>query len=646
VTSADCRVAVVIPTYNSERWIDDCLASVLSQAGVYTEVVVVDNDSTDGTVELVRARWPSVRVLALDRNIGYGASVNSGAQALESGPILALNPDAALEPGCLVQLARALDRDPRVGVAAPRLIASDGTTQPSAHRFPTIPRLFAESLGLDRLPVIGHSLDYHCRDYKYDRSRAVDWATGVALLIHREAWRRCDGFDARYFLYAEEIDLQYRMRQAGFAVVLDPEAIAVHHGGNQPLDARRFLLAHDGLVRFLGAERRSRAVAVRMALTVTALTRALAWAATGVLVSHRRVEAQRWSRMFLRVFLGSAGATGRLIAPRCRHSRRPGDRTQRPCYICGVIDNPVIAHEEPVEERQGRPLLPEGVYRFARCRSCGTLYVDSAVTDDFLAQVYAGETPETSGEASGKEHAELVAGREPEFEHHWRRLSSLRPPEEGDALIDVGCQTGDFGDLAKRSGVAPHGIELSTAYAAISRARWGDSAPVHCGPLDSAPFPPGEFAYVTAFETLEHVCDPTPMLRTMRSWLAPGGLVAVSVPASDYFHLKYWVLARSPLSRLLRPWLLRRSPFYVTQILPHTHIYNFSDRSLRAMLERAGLQVSSTEPVGWHGRLARPLDRLGRLLYRVSRRRVVLAPSLFAVAEPAPRSTRRSSVSP
>jgi len=311
-----------------------------------------------------------------------------------------------------------------------------------------------------------------------------------------------------------------------------------------------------------------------------------------------------------------------------------GQLISRACYVCGTRNNPLIA-EEPVEHRSGRPLLPEPTYRFVRCRACSTLYVDSNVTDDYLIDLYKHEGIETDqGGATAEEaHARVVQLRMPEFTRHWELLRSVRPPVKGDRLMDFGCQMGDFAALAMPSGVIPCGIELSEVYAAACRARWGGESIVHCGLIATAPFAPGSLQYVTAFETLEHICDPVGTLRQMGAWLAPGGVLAFSVPSSDYFHFKFWLLTRSPAASLLRSYFKRRTHFYERQVLPHTHIYNFSPKSVRMVVEKAGLRLRYLRLTGWHGSTGPALDFLGRSIFAFSRGRVAFAPSFFAVAE-------------
>lgn len=309
-------------------------------------------------------------------------------------------------------------------------------------------------------------------------------------------------------------------------------------------------------------------------------------------------------------------------------------KTSRPCYVCRITDNPIVAIESPVEHRFNRPLMPEGVYKFARCRGCSTLYVDSDVTDGYLTEIYASETVDSVKEATGGvDHDQILGLRLPEFDRHWAIMKKMRPPASGDRLLDVGAQTGDFGSLAQHDGVCPNGVELSKAYAEHCRMRWGTGSHVHCGPLENAPFRKEEFQYITVFETLEHMCNPIEALRRMRPWLTPNGILGLSVPSSDYFHFKYWLLRKSFLASMTRKYFERRAAFYRNQVLPHTHIYNFSHRSVRLLMQQAGFEPVFLGLTGWHGRLGSKVDLLARTLEALSGSRIGFAPSIFAIGK-------------
>jgi N-acetylglucosaminyl-diphospho-decaprenol L-rhamnosyltransferase len=282
------------------------LPGVVEQAGDDWEVVVVDNASSDGTPAEVRRRWPSVRVIELDRNLGYGAAVNAGAGA---GHVLALNVDTQLGPLALERLAGALESDPGLGAVGPRLLDPDGSLQPSVHELPTVGALFAEALLLDRLPRVGDRLGYHSRSYDYRDPRAVGWLTGAALLVRDSAWRQSGGFDPDFFFFVEEVDLQRRLHELGWSVAIEPRAAVVHHGGKQPLAPELFLHSHEGFARYFAKHDGPRkARLARAALCLAALTRALAWMAVPLVRPGAAEEARRWRRMFWIVFTRSAKA--------------------------------------------------------------------------------------------------------------------------------------------------------------------------------------------------------------------------------------------------------------------------------------------------------------------------------------------------
>src|SRR5689334_16146074 len=109
--------------------------------------------------------------------------------------------------------------------------------------------------------------------------------------------------------------------------------------------------------------------------------------------------------------------------------------TSRACYLCHESGNPIIA-SEPVEYRFGRPLMPEGIYNFTRCRRCSTLYVDSEVSDSYLHDFYVNETPESTQEIANVEQVQLAKHRLTEFQHHWTQMTLVRSPQRGDQLLD------------------------------------------------------------------------------------------------------------------------------------------------------------------------------------------------------------------
>ena len=250
----DC--AVVIVTYNSAREITGLLESLPAAAdGLTLRIVVVDNGSTDATLQRVRA-WPGVSCVETGANLGYAGGINVGRErAGEYSALLVLNPDVVLEAGALREMVAALD-DPRVGIVAPMLLDADGRRYPSLRRDPTVARAIGDGLLGSR---IGHRpgwLSEMVRDESpYGYQHAVDWATGAVLLISAVCDRAVGGWDERFFLYSEETDYAARARAAGFRVEYLPTARARHRGGASGQSSTLLALSAVNRIRYMEKRR-------------------------------------------------------------------------------------------------------------------------------------------------------------------------------------------------------------------------------------------------------------------------------------------------------------------------------------------------------------------------------------------------------
>ncbi|HZB42693.1 MAG TPA: glycosyltransferase [Ilumatobacter sp.] len=230
------HVLVVIVTYNSEEVVGGCLTSLADAwlDSTRCSIVVADNDSTDGTNDVVRSVAPTATLVSLDRNRGYAAGINAGIAAGladDIDAVLVLNPDVRLDPGAGTALLEALGQS-GTGIAVPRLRDVEGVLQPSLRREPTVLReLGAALLGggrAGRIPMLGEVVS---NPKRYARSGTADWATGAALMISRACLEAVGPWDESYFLYSEETDFCTRARDASFAVRYEPRAGAVHVGG-------------------------------------------------------------------------------------------------------------------------------------------------------------------------------------------------------------------------------------------------------------------------------------------------------------------------------------------------------------------------------------------------------------------------------
>lgn len=217
------RVAVAIVSYNTIDHLRNCLES-LRVAGA-REIVVVDNGSTDGSVEMVARDYPGVILRANRTNLGYGAASNEAIAATSTPYIFLLNTDTLVEPDVLEVLASYLDAHPRVAIVGPRLHNVDGSLQRSAHAFPSAMTL---------RPIISRIPPLRKRSmltWPHDRVRRVAWVKGAALGIRRTAFDEVGGFDPAFFLYFEETDLSFRLAERGWETHFTPETVVVHKGG-------------------------------------------------------------------------------------------------------------------------------------------------------------------------------------------------------------------------------------------------------------------------------------------------------------------------------------------------------------------------------------------------------------------------------
>lgn len=226
-------LSVCIVNWNTREDLQAALASVLEpDPGPSLQLVVLDNASQDGSAEMVRERFPDVRLLESRENVGFAKGYNRAVQEAEGRHLLILNPDTVVLPGALQRLVEFLDSRNDAAAAGPRLLNSDGSIQYSCRRFPRAMAAIVRNTVLGRLvPGNRFARDYLMADWDHSSVRPVDWVSGAALCIRREAWAEVGGFDEGFFMYAEDIDWCLRAQQAGWKIYYVPDAAIVHRIG-------------------------------------------------------------------------------------------------------------------------------------------------------------------------------------------------------------------------------------------------------------------------------------------------------------------------------------------------------------------------------------------------------------------------------
>ena len=220
-------ISVIIANHNGEEYLDRCLGS-LGRPGPRLEVILVANASSDGSLDLVASRFPAVRILPQESNLGYVAANNLAIGVAEGDALLLLNTDAWLEPGALELLADRLKSDHRAGLVAPRLRYQDGRRQ-----FSWSPARGVLGEVLQRLRN-GHE----ARAWVHGKlARGIgrlagrSWYTAACVLIRSRAFHQVGGFDTNFFMYFEDVDLCVRLEGAGSRLVQEPRAVVTHVGG-------------------------------------------------------------------------------------------------------------------------------------------------------------------------------------------------------------------------------------------------------------------------------------------------------------------------------------------------------------------------------------------------------------------------------
>jgi GT2 family glycosyltransferase len=291
------EISVIIVSWNAHQFLAECLDSLTHGVSRSYEVIVVDNASTDGSPEMVAARFPWVVLVRTGANLGFAKGTNLGINRSRGKYLALVNSDVHVLPGCLDQLAAFLDENPGVGMVGPRIRYGDKRQQSSCRRFPGLWNNTCEVFQFNKLfPhsefFAGEHMFYFCYDY----TREVEVLVGCFIFARRDAVKQYGLLDEDFWMYGEDIDWCWRCRQSGWKIMFYPGAEAIHYcGGSSANDPPRFALAQQhARLQFWGKHRSGAArLGLFVLLTLQCGFRFLAAIATVGVKSRRESSVSR-----------------------------------------------------------------------------------------------------------------------------------------------------------------------------------------------------------------------------------------------------------------------------------------------------------------------------------------------------------------
>ena len=250
-------LSIHIVSFNTQKLLVECLQSVYKNTRRHSfEVIVVDNGSTDGSVSVLKERFPATMVIANGKNAGFAAANNQGLKLSRGRYAAFLNPDTLVFPLTFDAMIDFMDNHPEVGAAGCRLFFPDGRPQTCAGDFPTLSCMLCDLLYINRIVdriIPGRMVTPHqyYPDWMYRELREVPVIGGACLMVRRQALNTVGFFDGDYFMYHEDIDLCYRLRKAGWKVFFIPEGGVIHYLGQSSKANRREMKMAEYKSRFL-----------------------------------------------------------------------------------------------------------------------------------------------------------------------------------------------------------------------------------------------------------------------------------------------------------------------------------------------------------------------------------------------------------
>jgi len=224
------KLSIVIVSYNSCHFLKNCIPSIESSSlSKDTEVIVVDNASKDDTVGFLRANFPSVKIITNKANLGFGQANNIGAAAAKGEYLLFLNPDTVLNTGSLKDLVEFIDGHPAAGAVGPKLLYPDGSLQFSCRKDYTVRVILILRTFMKYFMSERAARENLMIDWDHASVKKVDWLLAACLIIRNDVFSKIGGYDTRYKLYFEDVDLCKRLIKAGYVNFYCPKSVVTHY---------------------------------------------------------------------------------------------------------------------------------------------------------------------------------------------------------------------------------------------------------------------------------------------------------------------------------------------------------------------------------------------------------------------------------
>src|SRR3989344_7486340 len=247
-------LSVIIVNWNTKKLLENCLSSILKfTKGLSFEVIVIDNDSSDGSQAMLKKKFPQVKLILNNQNLGFSKANNQGIKKAKGQYIFLLNSDTYLVENSFKKLLTNIKSRSKLGVIAPQLLNENQTIQQSAGYFPHLPQIFFWMSFLDDLPIGMLFKPYHIdHDSFYKNGQQIDWVTAAALMIPKKVIDEVGLLDPQIFMYGEEVEWCYRIKKAGYKIYFSPITKIIHigRGSHQKIPTKAFIGEYEGLMYF------------------------------------------------------------------------------------------------------------------------------------------------------------------------------------------------------------------------------------------------------------------------------------------------------------------------------------------------------------------------------------------------------------